>query len=547
MKSRILASGIAALAFTAMAPAAQAGVSEDFAGCDGLKKPKRKDDGMRGQATEPARGFFGGKSTRNAAMTLASCDRALQSDKLLPEQTLRRAHLLRARAVAKLSLDDQTGALVDLDAAENAIASYRGERLFDRSMGVSLDLLRAIAFAETGRRDQALVLAEKAATLRPYAVEVQRAATLLRGDLRDDTLAKKDLWARFVQLDPGSRDMVARIEVKGGDWARIVELDDGELPTFAAPAFADNPLALDKNAVMQWLTGFQDAMHRAYAHAALGHSEHARAIVRTTEAAVAALAIPEQGAKPAATALLAPLLTSKIVAPMAAHVEARIAINEGRIEDARALMAGKEMSGSTGADLQAALGDEPATSPNAATLTKIAVTDEGESENALGINYGVLAKTLLIKPDTAADMIAYRQSRSNAVGSAVGKFLFGGARGNGTDRTYGFQSNANADGTVTVEYMGDTTSGPVVQEMTLLRAAELAQEAGHGRLALTAREDYQRYLTRSQYGIEQDRTLMGYKTVLTVRFVGAEEKDAFALDAAEIIDALGPIYYDSGA
>jgi hypothetical protein len=42
-----------------------------------------------------------------------------------------------------------------------------------------------------------------------------------------------------------------------------------------------------------------------------------------------------------------------------------------------------------------------------------------------------------------------------------------------------------------------------------------------------------------------ERTLVGYMTELNVRFLGAEEQDANALDAAAVIEALGPIYYGS--
>ena len=38
---------------------AYAGVSEDFSECDGLKKPKSSDDGMRGEVTFPSYRFGG--------------------------------------------------------------------------------------------------------------------------------------------------------------------------------------------------------------------------------------------------------------------------------------------------------------------------------------------------------------------------------------------------------------------------------------------------------------------------------------------------------
>ena len=115
----------------------------------------------------------------------------------------------------------------------------------------------------------------------------------------------------------------------------------------------------------------------------------------------------------------------------------------------------------------------------------------------------------------------------------------------GIDRTAGFRSTPNEDGSIKVEYTGNTTSGPVVQEMTLLRAAELAREAGKSHFHVVGRNDYQRYLTQTMNGVPMNRTLTGYKTELTIRLLGEGEGIADALDAVAVIDALGPVYYES--
>ncbi|WP_165961142.1 hypothetical protein [Qipengyuania sediminis] len=135
---------LAAVVLLAAVPAA-AGDSEDFAGCDGLKKPKTKDDGMRGTASQPGYSFGLGSGPE---ATIAACTRALTGGKLLPTQTLRQAHLLRARAAAKLKLGATAEALADLDLADKAIAPQRGEVFFDRSLGASLGLMRALALAQ---------------------------------------------------------------------------------------------------------------------------------------------------------------------------------------------------------------------------------------------------------------------------------------------------------------------------------------------------------------------------------------------------------------
>lgn len=59
-----------AAALLATASAAQAGVSEDFAACNGRMTPKSKDDGLRGVASEKVgfvEPFMGAPSTRSGA------------------------------------------------------------------------------------------------------------------------------------------------------------------------------------------------------------------------------------------------------------------------------------------------------------------------------------------------------------------------------------------------------------------------------------------------------------------------------------------------
>lgn len=216
MKAMFARAGLTALALGIAVPA-YAGVSEDFSECDGLKKPKGSDDGMRGEATFPSYSFGG----RDApSLTLAACNRALQSGKLLPQQTLRRAHMMRARAAAKLQLGDAVGALADLDAAQEAAKAYAGDFFYSRSMGVSLDLLRALALNETGDRKAALALAETAAAKRTYALEVQRVAGMLRA-ANGDKPADPAIWQGLARIDPATRGMFSQLASKPGDLAKL--------------------------------------------------------------------------------------------------------------------------------------------------------------------------------------------------------------------------------------------------------------------------------------------------------------------------------------
>lgn len=540
---KIVTLGLFALALGLAAPA-HAGDSEDFAGCDGLKKPKSKDDGMRGVATVSR---FGGLSFGGSKLsqTVAACDRALANPKLLPAQAVRRAHLLRARAAAKLQLGQHDGALADLDAAQAALSFTTQDAFFRRSMGVSLDMLRALALAQLGRDAEASALAASAAAQRPYAVQVQMAAAAIEVQLRAPGTPPGPAYANLVKLEPAARQSLVGQAIAGGDFAGAVRLAaDNPLtwPDMSLPmpaGLAGLAGAADPTERLTAIVGaFAQGMQLAYAHAATGDAAGARAQVDGMRAKLAA-ARAAQMFPP-----LVQLIDTKIVTPVAGQVEARIALAEGRTDQAAALLADPALpSDPLTNDLrQAYRAKEPAGDALPPTTATAASAATKAPRNLAG-----LADMLLIHPETARTVIDYQKARPNILGAVVGAaFSMGTSLLGGVERTAGFRSVPQANGAVMIEYTGNTTSAPMVQEMTLLRAAEMAREAGKSHFTVEGRKDYQRYLVATQYNIEQSRTLSGYKTELTVRFGDvAPGMAATGFDAVAVIDALGPLYYEA--
>ncbi|KTE01094.1 hypothetical protein ATE68_18985 [Sphingopyxis sp. H038] len=538
--------GLVALAL-GITVSAHAGVSEDFSECDGLKKPKSSDDGMRGEATFPSYRFSG----RDApSQTLAACDRVLESGKLLPEQTLRRAHVMRARAAAKLELGDAAGALADIDAAQEAGKAYAGDFFYDRSMGVSLDLLRALALNETGERKAALALAEAAAAKRTYALEVQRVAGMLRA-ANGDKPADPTIWQGLARIDPATRGIFSQLASQSGDLAELAA--SAGTPSVAMPE-APSLKAIMTNGgniaplLSEWSAPVRGAMTKAYALAAHGQPAAARAWVEATRAALDA-ARPagnsqgeagKQAPKDIVT-LLVEMARAEHFKPLADLVDARIAIAEGRLADAAAALQGKQLRATpVTEEFHAAY----AAARSASALSAPDLPPLGPAAKRGPARLSGMADDLLIRPESQRKLIDYEKSRPNILGALVGAaFSMGTTLLGGIDRTAGFRSTPNDDGSIKVEYTGNTTSGPVVQEMTLLRAAELAREAGKSHFHVVGRNDYQRYLTQTMNGVPMNRTLTGYKTELTIRLLGEGEADA--LDAVAVIDALGPVYYES--
>ena len=545
MKKLSAGMGLAALALVLSAPA-HAGVSEDFAGCDGLKKPKRSDDGMRGEATLPGGGsiFFRQNNAPEPQGIIDSCNRALKTGKLREEQTLRRAHIMRARAAAYMRLGNNEAALADLDAAEAAAAGYEGDFFYERSMGVSLDLLRAIALNDTGRRDEAMALARQALEQRPYALSVQRAATMLLAG-HEDGVAKAELFQSLGRIDPATRGLSSGLMTNAEDLAGVAaNAGEPSVSLPEAPSMQDILAGGGSATAMmgRWAAPVADSMRTAYALAASGQPEDARAWVEATREALAPRGPSGDKAKPVSLVnMLTDMARTSVFDPMEKLVEGRIALGEGRLEDAAAALDGMSLRSAVVTDefyasYAAAAEAVPGETPNLPPLR-----ERGERDAP---SLAALADSLLMRPESERKLIDYKQSRPNILGALVGgAFSLGTSLLGGIPRTSGFKETENADGSIKVEYTGDTTSGAVVQEMTLLRAAEVAQAAGKPYFHIGGRKDFQRYLTMTQYGIERSRTLTGYKTELVVKLLDEGAKTPQSIDAVSIIDALGPIYY----
>ena len=532
------------------ASALHAGDTEDFSGCDGRMKPKSKEDGMRGEAAISGYSFLGGR-TANPKTKIDACNRALANPKLLPGQTLRKAHLLRARAAAYLEQGEYQTALVDLDAAETVLTPIAQEPFHRRSMGASLLLLRALAKAGAGELDEAARLADEAKALRPYAVQVQFAAAMVRHAARPIREPSPSPWGELIRLEPGLRRLTIGREAEVANFAGVVEAAK------AAPiAWPDKPvgpyaLLATQGPGAEFASALDASVHLAYAQAATGDVAASRETIALVREKIAGMtAAPKKipaAAESAAPTAVDPMieLTKAFVEPRLRLAEARIALAEGRTDEAREAVIGPKLAMNAAAlelvEALAKAGAFPGGSPLKGADTLVPGLAKERNRNL-----GKLAATLLIAPESPRTLIDYKQSRPNILAALVGGALsMGTSLLGGIQRTQGFRSSTNPDGTVRVEYMGSTPSAPMVQEMTLLRAAELAQAAGKPRFTIVDRKDYARFLAMTRYGIEESRTPTGYKTELTIRMLDATAADAASFDAVAIIDALGPLYYEA--
>ncbi|MBP6434021.1 MAG: hypothetical protein KA292_05050 [Sphingorhabdus sp.] len=422
-------------------------------------------------------------------------------------------------------------------------------------MGISISLLRAIALGEKGEKATSLALAEAAAVKRPYAMQLQWAATMLRSANADNP-NDEAIWRDLLRIDPSARAAYAKMAMTPDDLATLAA--SAGIPAVTLPDIGGNLMTLGNSGNIAQLSAdlsapVTRAMTTAYALAANGKHDAAREWVAATRKALEPAdpnantgAEKEAEKKPGGLgALFLPIVKTSSFDPMVSVIEARIAIAEARLPDAFASIKDLQLrSTPVTKELYAAYASaRQAGGSNAPELPPLAPALPLGQARLVG-----LASNLLISPESRNKQIDYEKSRPNVVGALIGAaFSLGTSLLGGIERTAGFRSSPNADGSIKVEYTGNTTSGPVVQEMTLLRAAELALEAKKPRFQIVLRSDYQRYLVQRMYNVETERTLVGYKTELNIRFLEAAEDEASSLDAATVVEVLGPVYYDSSA
>lgn len=515
----------------------------DFATCDGLEQPGKQGDGMRGEASVIPHTV----AIAKAYDTISACTRALASPRLLPTQSLRQANLLRARATASLQLSDPAAALKDLDAAGAATAAQAKDPFFARSMGVSLSLLRAIAQAQEGDVAGAASLAQTTAAARPYSLQVQQVAATIGQLARPVGAQTPSPWTAISRLDPAAATTALVQEAELGNFAAVIALQAAAAPTWPSERLTPMALVVHDSAANHLLSAMLVQLNVAYARAATGDPAGARRDLADVRARLAALRpqVVDGTPNPIATAVNAAL--DGFLAARAREIEARIAVDEHRPSDALATLIATPLPHDAAAvDLLRAL-KAAAPAKDAALVPDPAGFEPDRADRRHKL-LAAIAPAALIAPETPRALIDYKSARPNILGAMVGgAFTMGFSLLGGIKRTDGFHSTTNPDGSIKVEFVGNTPSAPLVQEMTLLRAAELTREAKKPAFVIVAREDYTRHLNTTQRGVLISSVATGFKTELTIRYLNAGEQAARAFDAAAVIDALGPLYYEAPA
>jgi hypothetical protein len=521
---------------------AQASDKQDFVSCDGRVHPGKQEDGMRWQA--PTSGYGGIAAFRGDVVE--ACTRALASERLLPTQALRRASLLRARAAAHLQAGNAGMALADLDLAGSATADLASDPFYKRSMGVSFSLMRALALVQSDNLAAAVPLARQAMAARPYALQVQQLGAEILQVARPKGVASPSPWSALVRLEPEAVTSAFLRESESGNFAAALALRPSVTLTWPKAPLQSFALMARSAEASQFLNAVIVQLDAAYARAATGDPAGARREIADLKVQVAATrpTLPSGPAAPVVASTLDAL--DNFIATRTRQIEARIAVADGHAATAVAALVASPMpnDAATVELLTAMKANLPAKD---AALVPETSSFRQNAEKQSRERLANLVPMALIAPETPRAVVDYARARPNILGALIGGALsMGTSLLGGIDRTDGFRSTRNADGTLKVEFIGNTPSAPMVQEMTLLRAAELTKASGQPAFVIVDRKDFSRVMRTTQSGIEISSVPAGFKTELTIRYVTAGEQPEHALDATAIIDALGPLYYEEG-
>lgn len=505
-----------------------------FVQCDGYTKPKPGSDNLvKGKALMRSWGFGGSsfdpRGRQPGAAGVAACKAALADPLAAQTGWIRRVTLNQALALHHLEAREPEAALAALDSAAAAAGSNSSDPFYRRSTGVSLDILRAIALMRVGRGEEGLAAVRRAAAARPWSARVQILALGMLGIDSGHEAEELAVAERLRALDPDHSESIASLYLQAGRypeaWALLKAQREKAQPAGEAAALMRNQQDLGKGLVA------------AYAAARAGDREGSEAVIESLRADARA-----------AAAQLGKMKLGLANAKDPAEIEAAMMKPIDRwmpvIESAKLIAAG---------DAAAAQEKLVAGTDWPASTLLAQLTGDIRSKLAPEARKGLVA----IEPaELRAKLDGDRNARLDKLASPELFSLlpepededrlngFSGQWGLGLKPT-GFKDKLLPSGATRIEFVGSVSSPLAVEEMTLLRAARLALEAGRKAFVIEKRDDFTRHMQMTMNGVPTGpRTLAGYMTRIEVRFVDDLALPG-AIEASAVDSALAPLYAGS--
>lgn len=537
MRVKTLAlAAVTALGVFGATGAAQAREPSIWVQCDGLPKPEGAGTTLARVGAVVMTGALLGlpESQREVPAAsgkpgVAACTAAL-ADPALGDRWARKASLLRSRAMHHAEAGDLPSALTDLQAIGPATAGRVDDGYFKRSAGVSVQLFQAAVLAHQGRGPEAEALAIQAADARPWSDAVQSLAAAILAVDPAWTAEEDRILTRRAALDPAALGERASAREWGSpegaadDWA---EAADRLTRAKAESEKLEN--TAPGEAVLETLIRQPRAIGKAgLAAARAGRTEQARARLAELKAlkpwTPAPVAKPRRGvaelqARVTELSSKATDLARETYVPV---IEAYLLASEGKAADASAALTDKRLP------------LEPATMDLLRKVKTGSADVGGLAELPTQLRAERLERLNVVDYAKALPILETRPKRSPF--TSQGPYGFRSSNG--------FLDRANKTGGRTIEFSGNL-SQPVVEELLLLRAAQLAREAKSPGFAVVEKRDFKRYYVTTMYGAETSRTPSGFESQADIVFVDPARAGGLALNADRVWAELSPFYvYD---
>lgn len=445
----------------------------------------------------------------------------------------RHAALLRSRAKFHLAAKQHREALTDLD---SIAAIERVDLPYSRSFGVSLNMLRAIAHLEAGRRDEAASHAFLAMQARPWSLRVAEFAFGISSLRTQIPSGERQRWDNLVRLDPSYVEKRAVGLARAGDWQEaLVDWQNAKpAPGEIGQSFVNVPnvqvtgapgiptkgvnIARTAQAVITAQVAGRPDLAEMWLAKARESINTPRELTRFERDFNIAIQPSEQFAE---------------LDKWTGLIEAATLVGKGNAESAAQkleTMTRMPFSQATLALFRTVIGKLPSQShPHLRSLLAQVEEQIQLDSNEEYVSKFDPAKLLGEVPDHEDVMLA------NPYQTAV-KFL----------RANGFSVKIAKDGkTADVGFFGNKSHPFAIGEMALLRAADLTVSQGKTAFRIVSNNDFVQTSTMTMYGVEVGpTTVAGHSTRLKIEFVDsvASQGEAGIIETADVQTALTPIY-----
>jgi len=540
--------------------------SEQYRGCDGYGAASSDGDGMTEIATvllifsPPGYGNTARGTTTAGAAGTADCDAALAD--LPAKHWMRKVSLLRARAIHRLDSGDPNGAIADLDLAA-AAAKNADDPLYARSLGLSITLVRAFALRKAGDATGGEALALGAMARRPFNRQSIVSTLMAMGP--DAPAADIEKVERILaRLLPTEIDRLFVEALRSGRFQEAISLYPQLTPYREIGRVNITQGQQRERAMRDYATAVMfRASHAgayAFALAATGKDQEAQAALAEARTQLTADTQPPPPPDPSLSRseharqeafrgeettnrVKIAASATKILDVWIALVGVRQTIGQGKAADVLKTL--QTQAGQKGWPelqlLDAILAKLPKSDKSSIATAQALKADWAKSiaaqrEPSLETFFKVLPE-----PETADRVPPYEPAKQPLFrdSGAYSDMFFNGYQ----------QRGPRADGVTTVSVRGEHSTASMIEDMTLLRAADLARQAGKKGLIIVDRHDTQFTIGTEYYGTVVRTDPNGYETDLDVLFVDPSalpdkyrEQGWRVIDVDEAYSALAPVY-----